>query len=72
MFERKFMETIEEYERRRLQEIREAENAVRYTGIKCLRCVSEMINTDDIILTSNPPQKNIVCPNCGYATTVLV
>lgn len=44
----------------------------RPNGIECPVCRKnknssvEMMDSDNIVLTSNPPQKNIHCPTCGY------
>ena len=35
-------------------------------GIECPECKHELVDIDDMILTSNPPQKNIACPKCKW------
>ena len=35
-------------------------------GLACPKCDHEMEDTDDGILLSNPPKKNVRCPSCGY------
>ena len=36
-----------------------------FKKIKCERCGAEAIVNTGIILTSDPPQYNVDCPNCG-------
>ena len=33
--------------------------------VKCKKCGAEAIANTGIILTSDPPQYNVDCPNCG-------
>jgi DNA-directed RNA polymerase subunit RPC12/RpoP len=36
-------------------------------GIACPECGKEMLDSNPMVtLTSNPPQKNIHCPECSY------
>lgn len=36
-------------------------------GIRCPKCnMAELHDSDDMILTSNPPQRNIHCESCDY------
>lgn len=38
-----------------------------HNGIECPTCKEELMDTDpNVTLTSNPPQKNVHCPKCGY------
>lgn len=63
------METLDDYNRRRRQEQRYADSSQpKPNGIACPECGSEMLDTQpNVTLTSNPPQKNVHCPKCGYA-----
>jgi len=66
------METIEEYEKRRFQEIQDSKFIKgSRTGISCSNCSSEMINVDSKLILTNPPKMMVVCPKCGYKTVVL-
>jgi DNA-directed RNA polymerase subunit RPC12/RpoP len=38
----------------------------KLNGIACPECESELYDTDDMTLASNPPQKNVRCKNCGF------
>lgn len=38
----------------------------RANGIACPCCGTEMVDADDMILTSDPPQRNVVCPGCDF------
>lgn len=61
------LKTIDEWNSLRVYT--ETENV--QSGIACPECGAEMIVPNpNIILTSNPPQKNVCCPKCQYATTV--
>ena len=63
------METLDDYNRRRCQEQHYADSGrPRPNGIACPQCGSEMLDSQPgMTLTSNPPQKNVHCPKCGYA-----
>ena len=41
-------------------------NAPYPNGIECPKCGAELMDSDNMILTSSPPQRNIHCPKCGY------
>ncbi len=34
--------------------------------IECPKCGNELLYSDNTILTSYPPQRNIHCPKCSY------
>lgn len=37
------------------------------TGIACPRCGRELVDRyADVVLTSCPPMKDVVCNNCGF------
>jgi len=38
----------------------------RLNEIACPNCGNELFDSDDMILTSYPPKKNIHCSNCNY------
>ncbi len=63
------METLSEYTNRKQKfndEMRKLQEP-HPNGIKCPQCGNELWDTNPmIVLTSNPPQKNIHCPKCGY------
>jgi ribosomal protein S27AE len=64
------IETLQDYNRRRQQEHHYADNSGQPTpnGIACPQCGREMLDSQPgVTLTSNPPQKNVHCPKCGYA-----
>lgn len=35
----------------------------KFNGIECPKCGSEMMDIDNMVLTSFPPKKNIKCSN---------
>lgn len=42
-------------------------NPPQPNGIACPKCGKELIDSNPkVTLTSNPPQKNVDCPWCGY------
>lgn len=62
------MKTLEEYNERKNERM-EIHKLIseRKNGIACPTCGEELIDTTpNVLLTSNPPQKNIECMNCGY------
>lgn len=63
------MKTLEQWNRDRAL----AHEALRKSmephanGIACPKCGSELWDTNPMMtLTSNPPQKNVNCPTCGW------
>ena len=63
------MQTLDEFneERRRGYEEIEELKKPHPNGIKCPECPDELWDSNPMLtLTSNPPQKNVHCPNCGY------
>ena len=47
------------------------------TGVACPKChshtecSSELLYLDDMILLSNPPQRNVGCEKCNFVTTII-
>jgi len=63
------MKTLEQHNAERHQAFREldAMNMPHANGLECPKCCKELWDSDPmIVLTSNPPQKNVHCPSCGY------
>ncbi len=47
-------------------------NSPKPNGIACPKCGKELLDlTPNMILTSMPPQKTIICRKCGYKGTRL-
>ena len=65
----KNLRTLEEHNSERWSShISMTDNSARLNGISCPNCNEEMYDTSpNVILTSNPPQKNIHCENCKYS-----
>ena len=43
------------------------DNRPQKNGIECPNCKSELLDSNPFItLTSDPPQKNVHCDECGY------
>lgn len=56
------MKTLDEH-----NQIMRKVNRMKYgVGVACPKCGAEMISSDDTILASNPPQRNVHCADCGY------
>lgn len=53
-------------EKRRIYEMKRYSNWPKLNGIACPNCGAELYDSDDLILASNPPQKNIHCNKCGF------
>ena len=63
------MKTLEQHNADRVAIFRErdAMNRPHANGIECLKCGKELWDSDPMcVLASNPPQKNVHCPACGY------
>ena len=63
------MKTLAEHneERRKQQEHLDHMNEPHGNDIACPKCGKELWDsTPMMMLTSNPPQKNVHCPACGY------
>jgi len=55
---------VERYEQHRIIALSQEPHS---NGIACPKCESELWDTNPMMtLTSNPPQKNVHCPDCGY------
>lgn len=42
------------------------------TGVECPNCKKELQFADNTILTSSPPQRNVVCFGCGHSGRIYV
>jgi DNA-directed RNA polymerase subunit RPC12/RpoP len=42
------------------------ENVKCGNGIACPNCNEELMDSDNYILTSNPPQRNVKCTKCDF------
>lgn len=64
------MKTLEQHNVERRKSFHELDYSVRKphpNGIECPKCGKELWDSDPMcVLTSNPPQKNVHCPACGY------
>ena len=40
-------------------------NKLNFKKVRCKKCGAEAVANTEIILTSDPPQYNVDCPNCG-------
>lgn len=63
------MKTLEEFQAERREHYRAKRKAEEPhpNGIECPECQKELWDSDPCVsLMSNPPQKNIHCPECGY------
>lgn len=63
------MKTIAEHNE---EIIRLRNNRTYYSGIECPRCKLELQFTDNTMLLSSPPQKNVKCFECGFIDRVYV
>ena len=58
---------LDEYNKLAFERHLRAKDNPTATGIACPRCGSELHDKyKDVVLTSSPPQKNVVCFTCGY------
>jgi len=63
------MKTLDEFNEsaRKAHERLDKLNQPHPNGIACPSCGTELWDSNPMMtLTSNPPQKNIHCPACGY------
>lgn len=44
----------------------------RRTGVACPACKAELIFSDNDLLPSIPPKRNVQCPQCGYHGYMIV
>lgn len=64
------MKTLEQHnaERRRVHDSSLDFMVPRKNGIACSECGEELYDSHpNLTLTSNPPQKNVHCPKCGFS-----
>lgn len=69
MSEKRELRTLEEHRAERWKAHEEAMEAMKPhpNGLACPECGEELWDSNPtIVLTSNPPQKNIHCPACGW------
>lgn len=60
------MKTLNEYNKDRRAEIKTAEQIPQKAGVLC-ECGAELVYSDNCVLTSMPPQRNVHCPSCGFS-----
>ncbi len=63
------MKTLSEFNREQYEAYQQTENSMKPhpNGIECPKCKEELWDSASMCtLTSNPPQKNVHCPKCGY------
>jgi hypothetical protein len=59
------MKTLDEYNQEAISNFLEMNTYPRPNGIACPKCGKEMVDLDNTVLCSIPPQKNIGC-ECGF------
>lgn len=60
------LKTLDEFNKERQQLHRKTESYPKRNGIECPKCGEELMDADDTILLSNPPQRNVVCSSCDF------
>lgn len=61
------MKTLDEHNQDKILANKEARKRKHLSGIACPKCKTEMIFPRPYeMLLSDPPQKTIECPECGY------
>lgn len=60
--------SIEEHDAR----VHAREDNAYLTGIECPSCGKELQYQDNIAYLSSPPQKDVLCYNCGHKSRVFV
>ena len=68
------LETLEHYEETIEARIKMAKEKESATGIECPKCKDgqELEFVDETVMLSSPLQREIICPNCGFETTIFV
>ena len=59
------MQTLDEYNKMANDFYFNYDKYPKLNHIACPKCGKEMYDTNEIILMSNPPKKNVYC-DCGY------
>lgn len=62
------LETIDGYE----NDVAVRQNNKRLTGVECPNCKEELQFANDIVLTSYPPQRTVICFSCDYTKNIYV
>ncbi len=60
------MINLEDFNRVKLEQHREANSYPKKNGIACPKCQEELYDADPFVLLSNPAQRNIMCKNCNF------
>lgn len=55
---------LREYNKRIMEEIKEEREREKHTGVACDECGEELLYSDNSLLMSYPPQRNVRCPKC--------
>ena len=64
------MQTLDEFNKRKYDDYAQIKklSEPHTNGIECPRCQDELWDSQPMVtLTSDPPQKNVHCPSCGYS-----
>lgn len=56
--------TLDEHNRQ-ISELMAEDSNMRAAGILCNKCGVRMLYSNDVILSSIPPRRNVHCPACG-------
>lgn len=57
------LQSLEDYNKQKLNQY---PKYPLLNGIACPKCGKEMYDRDNLILTSNPPKKRVICLECGH------
>ena len=60
------IKTLEDFNSEMFDIYNEQNYYPKLNGIECPDCKSELMDADDILLTSYPPKKRVICSNCNY------
>lgn len=60
------MKTLDQHNAERRDAHKAANTYPKPNGIACPKCGSEMCDSDPFTLASNPPQRNVHCPECNF------
>lgn len=62
----KKLKPLDEFNKERQKYHQLAESHPKHNGLQCPDCGMELMDADDLMLLSSPPQRKVVCSSCDF------
>lgn len=60
------LKSLEGHNKEAREHYRDMDKYPRSNGLACPNCGRELMDSDPMMLTSSPPQRNVHCSGCGF------